>query len=221
MSLCSIIANIQVLIAVSYEFVDLPTFLGTIVFCSSFLACDMINEHYGEKKAKSAVYLSFFLQLFFMVAMIITLGHTPLDSSDYPDFSISQDVLQKNINAISQIFIPFPRIFFASCIAYLASQLTEICLLNVIKELHCKITYCLRQNTVLFVSNVIVDTIVFTCISFVLLSQKSLSLQDFVSICKTTIIVRIMCNFVNTLFMKLDMYVDNRSARKISANKRI
>ena len=104
--MASVIGNIQVLYATSYEIINMPVLLGTVVFCSSFLACDIINVEYGQDKAKKAVYLTIFMDIFFLLSIILTLGHKPLHNNLFPGFGISETTLQHNMSAIQQIFIP-------------------------------------------------------------------------------------------------------------------
>lgn len=205
MAICSVIANIQILYAVFYEIVNIPALLGTIIFCTSFLACDMINEHYDSDKAKKAVYLSFVLQLFFIGNILLTLGHKPLDYNLCSEFSIPESTMNQNVNAIRYIFIPMPRLFLASCLAYLLSQLSEIFVFNFLKTLSWIKSYYIKQNLSLFISAVVVDTLVFTGIGLVIFSEEPLSFHDFLSLCCLTVVMRIIFNLGNTAVMKLDM----------------
>ena len=203
MVLVSMIANIQVLYATSYELVNMPVLLGTIVFCSSFLACDIINIEYGDEKAKKAVILTIFMDVFFFISIIFTLGHKPLDHSLYPEFGISEETVAGNITAIQQIFIPIPRLLIASYSAYLLSQLSEIWLFNLFRKLTFIGSQFIKHNISLFLSNVCVDTLTFTGIGMCLLSSEPLSLWDFLLICFSAMGIRIICNFANTAYIKI------------------
>ncbi|MDR1488190.1 MAG: queuosine precursor transporter [Holosporales bacterium] len=199
MALMPILGNIQVLYATRYEIIDLPVFLGTISLSSSFLANDFINEFYGKDIAKKTVYLTFFIQIIFLVNIILTMGHKPLISEN---FSIPQDIISKNINGIFQTFLPAPRLLIASYAAYLSSQLFEIWLYRAIKYVKFIKNTLILHNISLFFSSVIIDTIVFTSVSFCFLSESPLSYQDLCYICSSAIVIRIFCNFINSLFLK-------------------
>ena len=203
MVLSSVIANIQVLYATSYEILNIEVLLGTVIFCSSFLACDLINIEYGPEKAKRAVYLTIFTDLFFLLNIILTLGHKPIDYTQFTNFSISEKTMNSNISAIHQIFLPIPRLLIASYLAYLFSQLGEIWLLNFTDKLTWFKSKFIKHNLSLFVSNVCLDTIVFTSIGMWILSSEPLNLNDFWQICFSAIIVRVICNLGNTFFIKI------------------
>lgn len=199
MCLASIIGNIQVLYATSYEIINMEVLLGTIIFCSSFLACDLINLEFGEKKAKQAVYLTMLIDVFFLINIIITLGHKPINYSEYPNFSISKETMDSNIFAIKQIFLPIPRLLIASYISYFCAQLTETKLLNFIRNTN----NVFKHNIVLFISNVFLDTFVFTFLGMYLLAEEPLNFRDFCEVSYSAIIIRVFCNFINSLFIKL------------------
>lgn len=202
MVLSSVIANIQVLYATSYEVLNIEALLGTVIFCSSFLACDLINLEYGREKAKRAVYLTIFTDIFFLLNIILTLGHSPIDYSQFPDFCISEKTMNSNISALNQIFLPIPRLLIASYLAYLFSQLGEIWLLNFIKKIKWIQSHFIKHNLSLFISNVCLDTMVFTSIGMWILSPEPLNFNDFWQICFSAITIRIICNLGNTIFVK-------------------
>lgn len=204
MVIFNILGNIQVLYATSYQFLNLPVLLGTVTLSSSFLACDTINENYGYKEAKKAVFLSFFCQVLFFVNVIITLGHQPIDISSFPNFSMTQYEIDRNILAIEQIFLPIPRLLIASYIAYLISQLFEVWLYRITKRISFIKSAYIKHNISLFFSSVVVDTLLFTFIALVLLSREPLSLGSFWSICVSAWLMRIICNMVNSFSMKIN-----------------
>lgn len=196
--LSSVIANIQVLYASSYELINMEVLLGTIIFCSSFLACDIINLEYGENKAKYALYLTMFTDVFFLINIILTLSHKPIDYTQYPEFSISKETMNNNIFAIKQIFLPVPRLLIASYVSYFCSQLIEIKLLSFIR----KTNTILKHNLILFISNVFLDTLIFTFLGMCVLSNEPLNLHDFFKISASAILIRIICNFFNSFCIK-------------------
>ena len=73
-----VIANIQVLKAVQFNLYPEPVALGTILFSSTYLATDILGEHYGLKAARRGVFMGLFAHLFFSIIMLFTLGFAPL-----------------------------------------------------------------------------------------------------------------------------------------------
>lgn len=205
MLLSTIIGNIQVLYATHYEIINMPVLLGTVALSSSFLCCDFINEYYGSDNAKKAIYLSFIIQIFFLLNIILTLGHKPLEYAGTNDFSTSKETLETNMKSIAQIFLPIPRLFIASYIAYLVSQLSEVWAYNSINKLSFIKSAYLKNNISLFFSSVILDTMLFTVIALVLLADEPLSNSDFWKICFSACSIRICCNFINSMFLKFEI----------------
>lgn len=198
MILSSVIANIQVLYATYYEIFNVEVLLGTTIFCSSFLVCDIINIEYGEAKAKAAIYLTMLTDVFFLVNILLTLGHKPLDYAQYPNFSIPQSIADSNISAIKQIFLPVPRLLISSYLSYFISQVVEIKLLNFIRQKNT----ILKHNIILGISNVFLDTFIFTYFAMCIFSNSSLSFHDFWEISYSSIGTRLVCNFINTICIK-------------------
>ena len=200
--LSTVIANIQVLYATSYEVINISCLLGTVVFCSSFLACDIINEKYGPEKARKAIYLTFVIYIFFILNIILTIGHKPLDYTVYQNFSISKETMDSNMSSIKQVFLPAPRLLIASYITYLVSQMTEIWAFNAVKRIRLIKSNYIKHNIALFGTSVILDTLIFTILGMCLMASEPLSLQDFFEICISAIIIRVLCNMGNTLCMQ-------------------
>ena len=202
-SLSTILANIQILYATSYEIIDMPVLLGTVTFSSVFLASDVINEKYGPEKARQATILSFFVQVCFFVNIMFTIGHKPLDYSVFKDFSISKEVMDQNMQAINQIFIPVPRLLIASYIAYLASQFTEIWAFNAVKKIKIINSKYIKHNLALTLSSIFVDNLIFTPVGLVFLSDNPLSMSDCIDICLSAVFIKLICNFGNTYIMQI------------------
>jgi uncharacterized integral membrane protein (TIGR00697 family) len=126
-----IVANLQVLKATYFIGYSEPVALGTIVYSTSFLASDVINEFFGPDAAKKGVWISFASTFLLSILMILTLGYAPLSvdyTSEFAHFNTAHE-------ALSIIFTPTPAIFAASLIAYATSQFTDIFLFSRIKRL--------------------------------------------------------------------------------------
>jgi uncharacterized integral membrane protein (TIGR00697 family) len=125
-----IVANLQVLKATMFIGYAEPVVLGTIVYSTSFLASDAINEFYGPDAARRGVWISFASSFLMLALMLLTLGYAPLNvdqTSEYFRFNEAH-------NALKLIFTPIPAIFAASLIAYATSQFTDIFIFTKIKE---------------------------------------------------------------------------------------
>ncbi|MBQ9441073.1 MAG: queuosine precursor transporter [Alphaproteobacteria bacterium] len=190
--LCGLISNVQVLYPVKYELINLTTLLGSFIFSTSFLATDIINSKYGKENAIKSILFTLTFEVFFVVNMLLTIGHT----------SVSQDELmalgmQDNIKSIQTVFLPVPRILIASYMSYFISQLAEVLLLKKASN------SIIKHNIVLFISSILLDNIVFTILAFRLLASQPASWNEILQIITSAIGIRMLCNFLNTLFYKI------------------
>jgi uncharacterized integral membrane protein (TIGR00697 family) len=191
MGLFSIIGNIQVLYATTYEILNMKALLGTVTLSASFMVSDIVNKHYGSDKAKTSVFIGFVMQILFFNNILLTIGHKPLFS--FVEISKSME----------KIFLPIPRLLIASYIAYLASQLSEIWFYKSIDRIQIIKNHYVKHNLILFLSSVVIDTAVFTTIGLVILTETPLSYVDFQHVFFSACIVRIFCNFINSLTVKV------------------
>jgi|TARA_B100002003_G_C14038101_1_gene500243 uncharacterized integral membrane protein (TIGR00697 family) len=151
MAMAVILANIQVMKTVG--FFGLVTALGNIIYGTTFLATDILNENHSKKDAKQAVWVGFFILVMTTIVMQICLKFIPHES----------DMLSP---ALQQIFGLLPRIAIASLIAYLISQLHDVWAFNYWKKKFKGKKLWLRNNLSTLVSQLI-DNIIFTYIAFV------------------------------------------------------
>lgn len=112
-------ANIQVLGFTKFSLLPEPIALGIVTFTVTFLASDVITEHYGARKAQQGVWFSLFLQVLFMLLMLSGMGYNHTN--------------QETEQAIQHLFLPNPRIILASLCAYLLSQYLDIALFKSLK----------------------------------------------------------------------------------------
>ncbi len=110
-AVAAILANIQVLKTV--ELFGFVATLGNIIYGSSFLVTDILNEFYGPKEARKAVWIGFFTLISSVVIMQIALLFVPHSS----------DFIQ---GALVSIFSFLPRVAFASVVAYIISQMHDV-----------------------------------------------------------------------------------------------
>lgn len=184
--LCGIMANIQVLYATEYELFHLKVFLGTTVFSSTFLACDIIHKRYGQQNAIDAVYLNLCLNLFFLISMVFALGHKPSNGSEFAT----------NNAAIQTIFSPTPRIILSSYLAAFSSQYSEIFLKKKFGD------GLLQHNLSLFISSILIDNFVFITLAMYILAETPLPFSDILQTTTSAVIIRLICNFFNTLVFR-------------------
>lgn len=71
----TIMANIQV--TKSVDLFGISAALGNVMFASTFLANDILNECYGKNEAKKGVYIGLFSVVMFIIATQITLAFQP------------------------------------------------------------------------------------------------------------------------------------------------
>lgn len=181
--LCGVISNIQIMYPTKYEFMPLAVLLGTVVFSSTFLATDVSNKCYGAQKSKKIIYLSIICNIFFILNMILMLGHNPLKTIG----------MNKYIDALSLIFIPQVRFTVASYISFITSQLVEISLLRFLGK------SVFGHNASLFISAILVDNFVFTLFAFIIFNDGSFSTQNAIEISLSAIVTRVVCNFFNSV----------------------
>ncbi|CEF18796.1 queuosine precursor transporter [Staphylococcus xylosus] len=148
----TIIANIQVIKTV--DIFTISATLGNVMFASIYLATDILNDIYGRKVAKRAVWIGFSSTLVMIIVMQLSLHFTPspIDSSQ---------------QALESIFNLVPRIALGSVIAYIIGQHLDVLLFTLIKKLFSSDkTFIIRAYGSTIISNII-DTALFVSIAFI------------------------------------------------------
>lgn len=166
-------ANIQVLKAVQFSLYSEPLALGTILFSSTYLATDILGEHFGVKAARKGVLLGFFAHLFFSVLMLITLGFSPLTAEQAGENMAWALPFHGHIQAI---FTMQFSLFSAGMIAYLTSQLHDIWLYDWLKSKTKGKRLWLRNNVSTMVS-ALIDNTVFSVLAWIIFSANPLPLK--------------------------------------------
>ena len=82
---------------------------GNVLYASIFLGTDIISEYYGPGEARKAVFIGFFISIFFLIASRFILMFEPAPWDIYHP-------------AMKQLFTPVWRITAASMAAYILSQ---------------------------------------------------------------------------------------------------
>ena len=147
----TIIANIQVIKAV--HIFGITATLGNVMFASIYLATDILNDIYGRKVAKRAVWLGFSSTLVMIIVMQMSL-HL---------FLLSRQCAK----LIKMIFDLVPRIAIGSIIAYIMGQHIDVFIFSMIKKIFSSDkTFIIRAYGSTILSSII-DTGLFVSIAFI------------------------------------------------------
>lgn len=147
----TIIANIQVIKTV--ELFSVSATLGNVMFASIYLATDILNDIYGRKQARKAVWLGFSSVIVMVILLQCSLAFIPTQED------ISQEALETIFNIV-------PRIALGSIIAYIIGQHLDVLLFTLIKKkFSSDRTFYIRAYGSTVVSS-IVDTAIFVLIAF-------------------------------------------------------
>ena len=169
-----ILANIQVLKVVSFPVLPDPIALGTVVFVSTYLAIEIINEHYGKKEALKLVSLSFLGYFIFMVLMIVALSFRPLteaqvlaNGGEVEAFGFAYP-MQEHLMAI---FSPAPSIFISSLLAFASSQTINVHVFSHLKSLM-KRRFLWVRGIVSSSISTLTDNLVFSVFAFIIFAKE-------------------------------------------------
>ena len=194
--LTTIIANIQVLKTVQIYLFPHPIALGTIIFCTSFLAIDMIVELYGAKNAFKALLLSFFSMIFFFIMMHITIKIQPTLATQLHPYTDNIHLSMKSI------FSPSLRIALSSLIAFFVSQTVDIIFYYLIRR-KAKFNSALSS---FFSSSIasIIDNCLFILLAFKIFAYNSISYtQLFYTYALSIAIFRVVIAAINGYILNL------------------
>ena len=177
----TVLANIQVVKLI--EIFGLTATLGNAVYGSIFLVTDILNEKYGPKEAKKAVWLGFISLIMMMVIMQVVLLFEPT-----PD-----DIAQQSLETI---FGLIPRIALGSMIAYIISQYTDVMIFTFLRKLFpSDAAFWIRNNGSTMLSQLL-DTLIFTSIAFIGVYSTDVWLSIFIS----TYVLKFLVSIVGTPF---------------------
>lgn len=180
-ALAVILANIQVMKTI--EVFGLVTALGNVVYSSIFLVTDILNENYSKKEAQKAVWIGFFVLIAVTILMQITIQFVPHESDELSP-------------AISEIFSFFPRIAFASLVAYIISQSHDVWIFAKLKKRDKTKRLWLRNNLSTIISQTF-DNLIFTAIVFIGVQPLDIIIQIFV----TSMVLKLIVATCDTPFI--------------------
>ena len=177
----TVLCNLQVI--KSIEIFGMSATLGNTMYASAFLVTDIINERYGQKDAKKAVWMGFFT----LLAMTLIMQMVLLFEPGAEDFSQS---------SLESIFGLLPQLAIASLAAYVVSQYTDVLIFSAIRKRFPKDSqFWIRNNGSTLISQLL-DTLVFTSIAFWGLYSFDVWLQIFF----TTYILKAVISILATPF---------------------
>ena len=185
--LSSIVANIQV--AVTVNLFGMSATLGNIMHGTSFLATDILSEHYGRKDANRGVFIGFFTMIATAVLMQIVIRFTPNEF----------DTMMLHVRPVFEFF---PRVVISSLIAYLISQLHDTWAFEFWKKRTQGKYLWLRNNGSTIVSQII-DVSLFTILAF----TGTMPVLQMVEIGISAYVLKVVVAICDTPFMYLSKKV--------------
>jgi len=183
--LSTILANIQVIEIVNLF--GLEATLGNIMYGTIFLGTDVLNEIYGKKDAKKAVYLGFMVMLFTLIIMTIALQFIP-SSNDFGH------------EALSTIFGFYPKVVLGSLTAFIVSQSFDVYLFQKIKQKLPENKFLWIRNNGSTIVSQLIDTAIFVPIAFL---GEGLDSTILWSIFVSTYLIKVMVAALDTPFIYL------------------
>jgi uncharacterized integral membrane protein (TIGR00697 family) len=179
-----IIANIQVLKTV--ELFTMVATLGNIIYGTTFLTTDILNEVYGKADARKAVFIGFFCMLSMTVVMWICLKFIP-DISDFAQ------------NSMETIFEIMPRVALGSLAAYIVSQLHDVWAFAFWKKIFSKPQHLWIRNNLSTMVSQLIDSAIFCTIALLGLYEIGVWLQ----VLLTTYLLKLIVAAADTPFIYL------------------
>jgi len=180
----TILANIQVTKLI-YIF-GLEANLGNIMYGTIFLGTDVLNELFGKKEARKAVYIGFSVMLITVVTMTIAVKFTP-----HPE-----DFAQ---GSLATIFGYMPRLLLASLTAFIVSQLIDVNVFDKIKEKLPENKYLWVRNNLSTMFSQFVDTIIFVPLAFL----GEVSTDVLIGLIISTYLIKVLVAALDTPFIYL------------------
>ncbi len=174
-------SNVEVLLMV--DMFGQEATLGNVIYGTTFLATDILNENHGKRSANFTVIIGFFAVMSLILLSQVTMFFVP---NEY-DFAMG---------SFKQIFELSPRIALASISTYFVSQLFDIWLYQKIKQKTGDKNLWLRNNGSTLLSQLL-DTIVFTLIAF----YGVLDNEIVFAMILPTYLIKLMVSLLDTPFM--------------------
>ncbi|WP_027094600.1 queuosine precursor transporter [Cohnella thermotolerans] len=150
----TVLANIQVVKTI--EMFGIVMTLGNTIYATIYLTTDLLNEKYGEKEARKAVWFGFFTMIMSLILMQMALVFKPA----------GDDIAVQAQHSLSFVFDMTPRIALGSLCAYFISQFLDVRIFSRLKAAYpSRSQLWIRNNGSTGLSQ-LVDTLVFCSIAF-------------------------------------------------------
>jgi len=182
-AMSTILANIQV--TELLDLFGLNANLGNIMYGTIFLGTDALNEIYGKKEAKKAVFMGFTVMVFTLILMTVALQfHPNADDTGWP--------------ALNSIFgIRYPWVVIGSFTAFIISQTLDVNLFQWIKRKLPADKYLWIRNNGSTIISQLIDTIIFVTIAFVMFFDINILLEIMLS----TYLIKVLVAALDTPFI--------------------
>jgi len=150
--IATVLANIQV--TKTIEMFGFVMTLGNTMYGTIYLTSDLLNEKYGRKDAKKAVWFGFFTLIMTTIIMQMVL---------FFDRAEGVDIAQTSLETI---FGLMPRLALASLAAYFCSQFLDVRIYSFLKKVVPARNQLWIRNNVSTAISQLVDTAIFCTIAF-------------------------------------------------------
>ncbi|MBN2323793.1 MAG: queuosine precursor transporter [Spirochaetes bacterium] len=155
---------------------------GNVLYASIFLGTDIMTEYFGAKEARKAVFIGFFISVFFLIATQFILLFTPAEWDLYND-------------SMKLLFTPVWRVVGASMAAYIVAQNLDVMMYRWLKK---KVPSQLwvRNNGSTWISQ-LADSIIFCLIAFI----GKYALRVVLGIVLSTYLLKVLVAVIDTPFL--------------------
>lgn len=153
------VALMNIFVVKQFDLFGLAITGGNILYGGIFLATDILNEFYGKRIARRAVWAGFGAGVFMLVTSALMTAVSP------NSFDVAQ-------NSFQVIFSPTFRIVLASLVSYLIFQSFDVWLFDLIKKSTNGKFLWLRNNLSTILSQA-GDTILFTAVGLLIIPAFS------------------------------------------------
>lgn len=177
----SLLANIEVIKCV--DLFGMSVTLGNVLYGSTFLATDILNEAYDGKTSRKAIRIGFFVLIMYSICSQLSLLFTP-NSADFAS------------PAMKQIYTFSPRICIASLTAYFVSNTLDTYMYEWMSK-HTKKIW-LKNNTCTLLCQAL-DTVLFTILGFWGIFEWNIVVELII----TTYIIKVIVAICDTPFVYL------------------
>lgn len=183
-SVALIMANLQVGILISTF--GMSATLGNVAYASTYLATDILNENYGSKVARRAVFISFFILIIFILTM---------------NFCFLYDT-SNNLAPFKEVFTPLFRYLVASLIAYFVSENTDILIYGFFKKRNPSFKLIWFRCNISPIFSELLDTAIFSLIAF----WGVFPLKVMIGISISTYVLKVVTSMCDTPLVYLAKY---------------